>query len=358
MSELIASAPGKLVLVGEYAVLEGAPALALAVDRRARVRLLPRSDGLCLVRAPQVGVAQARLRLGPRGELLCPDEDMARRLQLVRGVWDALAGEGLLPDLRAGFELELDTSGFVHDSAAGRSKLGLGSSAALCVALAAALLRASGHEALLRDRAALLARLIDLHRNWQGGQGSGIDLAASQHGGLILFQREPAPGAPRVRPVCWPKAGLHGQFIGSGQPVSTADQLQRLAAWRAREPAIHARRMAELGERSAAAVAALDRPASGFLAALAGYADALAAFAQDSGLEIFSPAQQRLMQRARRLGAVFKPCGAGGEIGWLLAQDPEQLEMLHRSMMSDGLHPLALAPDPRGLHFEFPQARA
>ena len=34
-----ASAPGKLVLLGEYAVLEGASALVLAVNRRARVTL-------------------------------------------------------------------------------------------------------------------------------------------------------------------------------------------------------------------------------------------------------------------------------------------------------------------------------
>jgi phosphomevalonate kinase len=33
----MASAPGKLVLAGEYAVLDGAPAIVMAVDRRAVV---------------------------------------------------------------------------------------------------------------------------------------------------------------------------------------------------------------------------------------------------------------------------------------------------------------------------------
>ncbi len=37
--KVIADAPGKLVLLGEYAVLEGAPGLVVAVDRRARVVL-------------------------------------------------------------------------------------------------------------------------------------------------------------------------------------------------------------------------------------------------------------------------------------------------------------------------------
>ena len=49
-----ASAPGKMVLVGEYAVLEGSPALVSAVNREAKVRLeLTEGRGIC-VNAPQV----------------------------------------------------------------------------------------------------------------------------------------------------------------------------------------------------------------------------------------------------------------------------------------------------------------
>src|ERR1043166_3119640 len=35
---MIASAPGKLIVAGEYAVLDGAPAIVVAVDRRAVAR--------------------------------------------------------------------------------------------------------------------------------------------------------------------------------------------------------------------------------------------------------------------------------------------------------------------------------
>src|SRR5215813_3105192 len=35
---MIATAPGKLILTGEYAVLDGAPAIVVAVDRRAVAR--------------------------------------------------------------------------------------------------------------------------------------------------------------------------------------------------------------------------------------------------------------------------------------------------------------------------------
>ncbi|PKL95245.1 MAG: ATP-binding protein, partial [Gammaproteobacteria bacterium HGW-Gammaproteobacteria-8] len=33
-SAILADAPGKLLLLGEYAVLDGAPALVMAIDRR------------------------------------------------------------------------------------------------------------------------------------------------------------------------------------------------------------------------------------------------------------------------------------------------------------------------------------
>ena len=39
-----ASAPGSLMLMGEYAVLKGAAALCAAIDKRIYVKLTPRND--------------------------------------------------------------------------------------------------------------------------------------------------------------------------------------------------------------------------------------------------------------------------------------------------------------------------
>ena len=44
---LSARAPGKLVALGEYAVLDGAPAVVLALDRYAEVSIEPSDDGAC-----------------------------------------------------------------------------------------------------------------------------------------------------------------------------------------------------------------------------------------------------------------------------------------------------------------------
>jgi mevalonate kinase len=47
LKAIVARAPGKLVALGEYAVLEGAPALVLAVDRYCVATLAESGDGLC-----------------------------------------------------------------------------------------------------------------------------------------------------------------------------------------------------------------------------------------------------------------------------------------------------------------------
>jgi len=352
MTGVSASAPGKLVLLGEYAVLEGAPALAVAVDRRARVRVRPRADGQITVHAPQLDAAAASARIDAHGRLQwqCADA-LAHRLQLVAKIWDGLAQEGLLTGLYSGCELEIDTAGFVLETPAGRRKLGLGSSAALTVALASALARAAGHAALLADRSAWLARLVRMHSDWQHGQGSGVDIAASLVGGAITYRRGDHARALTVVSCPWPPADTHWLWVWSGQAVSTGGFLQRLGQWREACADAYAQQMQRLDELAQTAIAAMDGDASRFVAGVAAYSQALADFAAASGLAIFSPAQRQLAQLAVQQGAAFKPCGAGGDIGVVVADSQERLAMLRRSIMAAGLQPLALEVDPCGLQF-------
>jgi hypothetical protein len=71
-----ASAPGKLLLIGEYAVLDGAPALVMAVDRRVKVRLRRASSGTGWLSAAQLGFERAAMRV--EGDVLrCDGADLA-----------------------------------------------------------------------------------------------------------------------------------------------------------------------------------------------------------------------------------------------------------------------------------------
>lgn len=352
MIKVSASAPGKLVVLGEYAVLEGAPALVVAVDRRARVQLRARADGRVTVHAPQLDATAATARIDAQGRLQwqCASA-LVDQLRLVAHIWHDLAQQGLLTNLYSGFELEIDTAGFVLESPTGRSKLGLGSSAALTVALASAWLRAAGQGGLLDDRSAWLARLVRMHSDWQGGQGSGVDIAASLAGGMIIYRRGGNATIPSVASCEWPPAGTHWLWVWSGQSVSTDGFLQRLGQWREACAPAYAQHMRRLGELAQDAIAALDDGASRFVAGVAAYSQALEGFGAASGLAIFSPSQRQLAQLAAQHGVAFKPCGAGGDIGVLVADAPARLAMLRRSIMAAGLQPLSLEVDPCGLQF-------
>ena len=182
-----ASAPGKMVLLGEYAVLEGAPALVMAVNRRA-VAEVSTDVVRSTIDAPDVWPQTVAFDLDPGGVPVWnhPSSGAPAALSLVDHVLRGLAERSLLP--KAPFSVRLDSAAFFQGRGVGRSKLGLGSSAAVTVALASALAGAAGHAELTGDRARWLRELLSIHQRFQGGRGSGVDLAAAIHGGVIGYR--------------------------------------------------------------------------------------------------------------------------------------------------------------------------
>jgi phosphomevalonate kinase len=181
-------------------------------------------------------------------------------------------------------------------------KLGLGSSAAVAVALTAALARASG---LPVDRRSVCELATTAHRLAQGGAGSGGDVAASVHGGLLRFVREGAPS-----PLDWP-SGLTMMVVITGTGSSTTDLVRRVADYAAADPAGHRTDLARLTALAECAQAAL-RSADLFLELAADYFDALEGLDAHSHAGIVTDRHRHLHAVAARYGAVFKTSGAGG----------------------------------------------
>lgn len=359
---IVASAPGKLVLLGEYAVLEGAPAVTMAVDRRASVRLRRRADGACEARAPDVLEAPARFAIGPDG---LPDWSAAgaaaAKLNLVDEVLRGLADDQLGLAAGDGVDLALDTSAFFDAIGTAHQKLGLGSSAALTVALASALAAAGGHADAAADRGRWLDRLLALHRKFQGGQGSGVDVATSLAGGLLAYRLHGADGRPEVTPLAWP-SGLQRAFIWSGNSASTPKFLAILRDWRrasAANDADYRVRMAALTATAEAAVAALAAgDAEAFLHGAGLYGRDLRALGRASGVDIWSAAHEAIAAIAdAHDGVVYKPCGAGGgDVGVLFAMNPDSLAAAIRRLADAGFASVPLAVDPTGLRLEFTES--
>ncbi|MDH3815518.1 MAG: hypothetical protein OEV48_13595, partial [Acidobacteriota bacterium] len=291
MDVIEVSAPGKLVLFGEYAVLFGAPAAVVAVDRRAIVTLRPFAGNGWEVAAPGLVAQRARLEVEPDNTVLWHDEKLGRDAfslidTLLRGIGDSGSIDLVnLPPLAA----TLDTRAFFESAGGWESKLGLGSSAALTVAFVSALEVWAGGEPTAR-----LQEFVDLHRGVQGGAGSGIDVAASLLGGVIRYRLADDGSVAQASPMVLPE-DLRTVFVWTGRAASTGDFLERLRARREQEPREVNPVLDELGTISSEGIGALtDGDATRFLDAVDAFWEVLDQLGKLIGMPILSEEHRSL----------------------------------------------------------------
>ncbi len=346
------SAPGKLVLVGEYAVLFGHPALVMAVDRRARVRLHSSEDGHSTVTAP--GLQSQPRELTIAGDGSASWRDPSTHLPLVESLLPAAGRYGLLGANLLPFAAELDTRAFFAEDGTGRHKLGLGSSAALTVALASALASWSGSPPP-RGRLDWLQVLVELHREAHGGRGSGIDVAASLLGGVVEYRLGERGDVAAAEPAVLPDE-LQMVFVWTGRSADTGDFLEHLEHCLGRDSGRVEAALARLGTVSGAAVEAVHRrSASAVLGAVDAYWDGLNGLEEAAGLPILS-AEHRMARRvALASGATYKPSGAGGgDLGIALTDDPDAAAAFGRDIRAAGLEIMDLSLTATGCRLTSP----
>lgn len=319
MNDVTMSAPGKIILCGEYAVLDGAPAIVTAINRRAIASVRKISGEDSVIHAPGMAHEETVFRRDSSGFL----HWVSGRFRLVEEVFDEFR-DFPMPAV----SLTLDTQVF-RDAESGK-KYGLGSSAALTTALVAAL------DKLFSCKLDTYMVASRSHWAYQSGRGSGADIAASFHGGTISFEKQLQP---RIRQLAWPKGLLHKVFW-SGHPASTSHKLSRL----------HANRAAGSDSTEALAAAATmvlakweQGTVANLLAAIRDYTSVLRQFSEAHRLGIFDAGHQSLLEPAAALGVTYKPCGAGGgDIGVAFAADERSLDTFAKVAMREGFTALDL----------------
>lgn len=158
-----ASAPGKVILFGEHAVVSGTPALGSAIDLRVRA-MVDDLPGQTVVEVGDLAIEGFSVDIST-GQVRSP-----AALSAVRYV-SAVLREFDAKDLRVRIKSDIPPAA------------GLGSSAAIVVASAAALSRHLGL-GLSKDEIAKQSYLIE--KTVQQGLGSPTDTALATYGGYIL----------------------------------------------------------------------------------------------------------------------------------------------------------------------------
>ena len=243
-------APGKVVLLGEYAVLEGAPALAAAIDRGVDCVTSPHDSLHVDTGTFDPVFAQAALQGAP----VAPASYSFR-------CWNAVDLDG---------------------------KPGFGGSAATVVA---GLFAAHALAKQPLPKADLHLQAWQIHGQVQGS-GSGIDVACSVYGGVITYQ---AGQSTAMEPVRF-------TTIYSGQSAGTAS---RINAYQ------HLNVQSRNAFVRASQRVVLDFQQDPVLALAAG-CDLLKAMAKQAHLPYWTPAFEKIAALASDHGGAAKPSGAGG----------------------------------------------
>jgi len=272
MDRVGATAPGKLMVSGEYAVLEGAPAVVFAVQTRALVRW---------VDAPSANTASPERY---------PEAHAARRF--AEEQCGAVHGE-----------LEVDVRALRMEGI----KLGVGSSAAAAAAAAHAVF--ASHGRLVAEP--VLRAAFDGHRA-VSPSGSGADVAASVLGGTVMFRRPKGVADPSYEVRALEPPNVRVAVAWTGQAASTHRLIQKVHALRDRDLPTYRAAMDRLSREAEAFVEALGEGGPAVVAAAARYGDAMGALGDAAEAPIVEEKLRRVAILAREAGGAAKPSGAGG----------------------------------------------
>lgn len=341
--KVTARAPGKLILLGEYAVLEGAPALVTAVNRFTRVSVEDSGDSGpgYSVESPLMGVPPIEFKTGAGGGPVYAhaDSDVVEKLRFFSAAFkyshELLERfDHVVPPCR----ILLDTSDFYNGQPP--VKMGFGSSASLTLATIRALVHAAtgafAHAATgaLPEIKQLYRAALAAHHHAQGRAGSGIDVAAATWGGLLEF-RIGKPGKSLRLP-----RDLHFVTVWTGTPASTTQLLNDVARFKEKEPGPYWTIVAEMSRLTSQGIRSLRKNnIPGFLLAVDGYCEAMVRLGDLCGIPVVTGEHRRLARLARDHGTVYKPSGAGGgDCGIAFSISEEAIRNTRTAMKEAGFH--------------------
>ncbi|WP_394827697.1 mevalonate kinase [Pendulispora albinea] len=262
-------AHGKVILVGEHAVVHGVPAIAVGIDRGcvASARPLPRGPSQLSIAAWNAGIAEDDA------------SDLARGYRALLDASRGAIGSGA-------FAVEVSV-----DLPAGA---GLGCSAAVAISIARAL-----------DPGANVSEIEARAMAWERvfhGNPSGIDAAVCARGGALSYRR-PGPGVSMAL-----DGVLHLAIGHSGMAASTKAMVASVARQMERRPEFVGEVFASIADISAAATRAIQASDREELGKLLDANQRLLA-----ALGLSTPDLERMCELARGSGALgAKLTGSGG----------------------------------------------
>ena len=200
------SAPGKLMLFGEHAVVYGRPCIVTAVDQRIFVYITKTNNDQIIINAPEVNVGNYSIKTSELGEIEYPKE--------LRFVIKSVENFYKKYNISSGLKIS------THSQFS--SLFGFGSSSAITVCVLKALSNIFDIEVSNKSLFDIAYKtVLDIQ-----GKGSGFDLAAAIWGGTLYF----VGGGKKVHSI---EIGTLPLVVGyTGIKADTPTLIKKVAAYR------------------------------------------------------------------------------------------------------------------------------
>ncbi len=213
MTKITVSAPGKVALFGEHAVVYGQPALVAAIDKRLYVSIEGRSDSLIKIHAMDLKIPGVVLTIGRSETDMAIETDFERIIDAVSYIKKAVDVASAYCGSMKGVNIHIKSEMPVG--------AGLGTSAAVSVATIMAYAEAAGHH-LTEAEISSLGHKVESEVQ---GTASPMDTAVSTYGGLLLVR--PSIGKTVMTSV---KAGADLPLVVGYTPreCGTGEMLRRV----------------------------------------------------------------------------------------------------------------------------------
>lgn len=353
--------PGKLMIAGEFAVLEPYQKLVvMAVNRFVYAALQQSNEN-------KITLADFKLN-NLTWEYMHNKVSIHSDDTRVHFVEDAMTialnylQENNVKLNRAHFSLSIKSELDDHSGV----KYGLGSSAAVVTAVTSAILK----EYLPKDPSAMLIfRLAAISHVKTQGNGSGADVAASSHGGILQYSSFQANWLKKayekansltelleedwpyfsVKPIHLPE-NVHICIGWTGTPASTSKLVDHVLQLKKDEPSAFQQFLND----SETAVAAFfqgmqEKNIPLLLEGVKKNRQSLAAVGRASNTEIETPLLRTLCDLAEQYGGAGKPSGAGGgDCGIAFMPSREKAEALMDAWEKAGIKPLDIQVNEAG----------
>lgn len=354
MTSFTIKTPGKLMVAGEFAVLEPDYQLVvMAVDRFVYTKVVDSDQNV--VHLKDFGLKGLKWKF-KEGEAIFDSIDS--RLSFVK---DAISiAASYLEEKNVSMEpFSLTVESELDDSESGL-KYGLGSSAAVVTSLIAAILTKCLPQPPKKE---LIFKLAAISHVKTQGNGSGADIAASTYGGVLnyaSFQAEwllealqSERSMARLAEKDWPHLAIRQVAfprdvqvcIGwTGTPASTGSLVGQIKSLKHSNPD----KYHSFLKRSEQAVAFIlngmkSDDASLFYDGISQNRSALAQLGKDANVEIETEKLHRLSVAADRYGGAGKLSGAGGgDCGIAFIPRDFRCKELHRIWSDAGIKPLSI----------------